>query len=68
MAKKLPGPNLNFLAITFEPVVRLIPNFEVVKICRVDGLFAKAIITLGQWPGTLFTVGVERLVMPLFKN
>ena len=35
-------PNSKFvLAITFEPVVRLIPNFECVKICTVGGLFVK---------------------------
>ena len=43
MAKKLFWPKINFLAITFEPVVRLIPNFEGAKICKVDGLFAKAV-------------------------
>ena len=32
----------NFLAITFKPVDRLIPNFECVKICMVGGLFANA--------------------------
>ena len=30
----------NFLAITFEPVDRLIPNFECGKICIFLGLFA----------------------------
>ena len=31
------------LAITFDPVVRLNPNFEYGKICRIDDLFAKAV-------------------------
>ena len=34
---------VNFLAITFEPVVRLSPNFESEKICMIHGLFAKAV-------------------------
>ena len=36
-------PKVNFLAITFEPVVRLSPNFESEKICMIHGLFAKAV-------------------------
>ena len=43
IAKKFTLDQNNFLAITFEPVVRLIPNFEGGKICRVDGLFAFAV-------------------------
>ena len=39
---------INFLAITFEPVVRLIPNFEGAKICMVDGLFSNAVQPLSQ--------------------
>ena len=33
----------NFLAITFESVVRFSPNFESEKICMIHGLFAKAV-------------------------
>ena len=45
MAKKLTfsQQKVNFLAITFEPVVRLSPNFESEKICMIHGLFAKAV-------------------------
>ena len=43
MAKKFISGQKNFLVITFEPVVRLIPNFEGGKICMGDGLFAKAV-------------------------
>ena len=45
MAKKLTSiqQKVDFLAITFEPVVRLSPNFESEKICTIYGLFAKAI-------------------------
>ena len=55
MAKKFICGQNNFLVITFEPVVRLIPNFEGAKICMVDGLFAKAVYPSIQLPGTLFT-------------
>ena len=48
MAKNFISAQNNFLAITFEPVVRLIPNFEGAKICKVDGLFAKAVKPLSQ--------------------
>ena len=41
MAKNLNFGISNFLAITFEPVVRLISNFECGKICIDLGLFAK---------------------------
>ena len=34
---------VNFLAITFQSVNRLISNFENWKICRIRGLFAKAV-------------------------
>ena len=34
---------INFLTITFQPVDRLISNFECGKICRIDGLFTKAV-------------------------
>ena len=34
---------VNFLAISFEPVVRLSPNFESEKICMIHGLFPKAV-------------------------
>ena len=43
MAKKFLGRNLNFLAITFEPAVRLIQNFEFGKTCMFPGLFAKLV-------------------------
>ena len=43
MAQKLFWPQTNFLAITFKPAVRLIPNFECGKIGMVGGLFANAI-------------------------
>ena len=46
MAKKFIYDQNNFLAITFEPVVRLSPNFEGTKICMVGGLLAKAVINL----------------------
>jgi len=36
---------MNILALTFEPVVRLIPNFEGAKISKDGGLFAKAVKT-----------------------
>ena len=58
-AKKLTfsQQKVNFLSITFEPVVWLIPNFECGKICLVDGLFAKAVFKNkvarleDKWPG-----------------
>ena len=45
MAKKLTfsQPKVNFLAITFQSVNRLISNFEYGKIWRIHGLFAKAV-------------------------
>ena len=33
----------NFLAITFEPVVRLSPYFEREILCTIHGLFAKSV-------------------------
>ena len=48
MAKKFISGQKNFLVITFEPVVRLIPNFEGAKICMVDGLFSNAVQPLSQ--------------------
>ena len=48
MAKKFICDQNNFLVITFEPVVRLIPNFEGAKICMVDGLFSNAVQPLSQ--------------------
>jgi len=44
MAKNFICAKNNFLAITFEPVDRFIPNFEGAKICMVGGLSAKAVI------------------------
>ena len=38
----------DFSAITFEPVVRLIPNFEGAKICKGGGLFDEAAKPLSQ--------------------
>ena len=66
MAKKFIWGQNNFLAITFELVVELSPNFEGAKICKANGLFAKAVKPLSQWPGTLFTTGVKRSLMPRF--
>ena len=43
MTKKLFWSQMNFLAITSEPVVRSIRNFEGEKICMVDGLFSNAV-------------------------
>ena len=48
MAKKFKFWPSNFLAITFEPVVRLIPNFECRKICMFLGLFAKSVSPWSQ--------------------
>ena len=48
MTKKFIFVQNNFLAITFKPVDRLIPNFECVKICMVGGLFANALKPLSQ--------------------
>ena len=48
MTKKLFRHQINFLAITFEPVDRLIQNFEGAKICKVDGFFAKEVKPLNQ--------------------
>ena len=48
MTKKFKFWPSNFLAITFEPVVRLIPNFECRKICMFLGLFAKSVSPLSQ--------------------
>ena len=46
MAKQLAFSlqTVNFLAITFDPEVGLILNLECGKICRIDGLLAKAIL------------------------
>ena len=63
MTKKFIFVQNNFLAITFKPVDRLIPNFECVKICMVGGLFANALKPLSQYPGTLFTAGTKRAFM-----
>ena len=41
MARKLFRPKFKLLAIAFEPVVRLMPNFECEKLGLVDGLFAQ---------------------------
>ena len=46
--QKIQIGQINFLAITFKPVVRLIPNFECGKICMVGGLFANAVKPLSQ--------------------
>ena len=48
MGKKLFWSQVNFLAITSEPVVRSIRNFEGAKICMVDGLFSNAVQPLSQ--------------------
>ena len=59
----------NFLAITFKPVVRSIPNFEWGKICRFLGLFAKSVSPWSQYPGTFFSklkFGGESLKLPVF--
>ena len=45
MAKKLTfsQDKVNFSTLIFDPVVRLSQNLENRKICRIDGLFAKAV-------------------------
>ena len=45
MAKKLTfsQQKVNSLVITFQSVNRLISNFDIEKICRIDVLFAKAV-------------------------
>ena len=43
MTKKLIFSQNKFLAITFRPAVRLIPNFECGKICMVGGMFANTV-------------------------
>ena len=49
-------PQMIFLAITFESVVRLFPNFELDrKICMAGGLFAKSLWPYSQYPGPLFS-------------
>ena len=48
MAKKYNFGWRNFLAITFKPAVRLIPNFECGKICKILGLFAKSVSPWSQ--------------------
>ena len=48
MAKKIKFRLRNFLAITFKTVVRLIPNFECGKICKILGLFAKSVTPWSQ--------------------
>ena len=68
MTKKFIFVQNNFLAITFKPVDRLIPNFECVKICMVGGLFANALKPLSQYPGTLFTAGTKRAFMTRIKK
>ena len=55
MAKKYNFGRRNFLAITFKPAVRSIPNLECGKICMFLGLFAKSVLPWSQWPGTLFS-------------
>ena len=68
MAKKLLGQNFNFLAITFEPAVLFIPNFECRKICMFLSLFAKSVLPWGQQPGTLFTAGTKRSPITRIKK
>ena len=41
--------SINFLAITFDPVGRLNPNFECGRIYRVDGLFTKTACMKNKW-------------------
>ena len=48
MAKKFKFRPRNFLAITFKPAVRLIPNFECEKICTFLGLFANSVSPWSQ--------------------
>ena len=48
MTKKFIFVENNFLAVTFKPVDRLIPNFECGKTCMVGGLFANAVKLLMQ--------------------
>ena len=50
MAKKLTfsQQNVNFLDITFEPAVRLSPNFENEKICTLHDVFARGGIHKGR--------------------
>ena len=43
------------MAITFKPAVRLIPNFECGKICKILGSFDKSVSPWNQEPGTLFS-------------
>ena len=54
-AKKFKFRPRNFLAITFKPAVRSVPNFECGKICKILGLFAKSVSPWSQQPGTLFS-------------
>jgi len=46
MTKKFVCVRNNFLAITFKPVDRSVPNFESGKICMFLGLFAKSVFFL----------------------
>ena len=48
MAKKFIFDQSNFLAITFELAVGLIPNFEGEKICKGGDFFAKAVESLSH--------------------
>ena len=48
MAKKFICDQNNFLAITFESVVQLIPNFDVSRICKGGCLFVEAVTPLSQ--------------------
>ena len=48
MNKKFKFGKRNFLAITFKPVDRSIPNFECGKICMFLGLFAKSVSPWSQ--------------------
>ena len=44
MTKKFVCVRNNFLAITFKPVDRSVPNFKCGKICMFLGLFAKSVL------------------------
>ena len=48
MTKKFVCVRNNFLAITFKPVDRSVPNFECGKICMFLGLFAKSVLPWNQ--------------------
>ena len=79
MAKKLTfsQQKVNLLAISFEPVVRLSPNFESDKICTIHDLFATAVcqnqvIHLGEkrstWARMSCNVNSGLSSYPLFAN